>query len=266
MMQVVGALSQKAEPNAVVELEPMDGQTFLVTGLQWFCFAVVIISLLAIVFCMVGDTSASESEENSESRRRRYLFSSLDEVSDPDEWMALNHHDYSSSSRESEPEVETDAAGPRVETPLQFGMYHVYLFMQGCFQRLRHLMATDHSMQRRGWAILHKNKWNLGKTCFLQHLRCCVVKQSLVQFPCGFAIFCWSVFTCIFDALKSIGALQDDIYILVHPGLRVGGWECSVGQAAEWGFKMFKVVHVCRTATFFSAFILERLSFLFVWQ
>ena len=78
----------------------------------------------------------------------------------------------------------------------------------------------------------HKNKWNLGKTCFLQHLRCCVVKQSLVQFPCGFAIFCWSVFTCIFDALKSIGALQDDTYILVHPGLRVGGWECSVGQAA----------------------------------
>ena len=59
------------------------------------------------------------------------------------------------SSRESEPEVETDAAGPRVETPLQFGMYHVYLFMQGCFQRLRHLMATDHSMQGRGWAILH---------------------------------------------------------------------------------------------------------------
>ena len=58
------------------------------------------------------------------------------------------------------------------------------------------------------------------------------MKQSLVQFPCGFAIFCRSVFTCIFDALKSIGALQDDIYILVHPGLRVGGWECSVGQAA----------------------------------
>ena len=87
------------------------------------------------------------------------------------------------------------------------------------------------------------------------------MKQTLVQFPCGFAILCWSVSTCNFDALKSIDALQDDIYILVHPGLRVGGWECSVGQAAEWGFKLFKVVHVCRMATLFSAFFLERLSF-----
>ena len=67
---------------------------------------------------------------------------------DPDEWMALNHHDYSSNSPNSEPEV--DAAGPQVNTGLQYGMYHVYLFMQGCFQRLRHLMATDHSMQGRG--------------------------------------------------------------------------------------------------------------------
>ena len=87
------------------------------------------------------------------------------------------------------------------------------------------------------------------------------MKQTLVQFPCGFAILCWSVSTCNFDALKSIDALQDDIYILVHPGLRVGGWECSVGQAAEWGFKMFKVVHVCRMATLFSHSFLSDLAF-----
>ena len=155
MMQVVGALSQKAEPNALVEFKTLDDQIFLMTSLEWFCFALVVISLMAIVFYMMGNTSELESEEDPESRRRRYLFSSLDEVSDPDERMALNHHDYSSSSQDTEPEVETDAAGPRVETPLQFGMYHVYLFMQGCFQRLRHLMATDHSMQGRGWAILH---------------------------------------------------------------------------------------------------------------
>ena len=42
-----------------------------------------------------------------------------------------------------------------VETPLQHGMYHVYLFMQGCFQRLRHLMQTDHAMRGRGYAILY---------------------------------------------------------------------------------------------------------------
>ena len=152
MMQVVGALSQKAEPNALVEFISLDDHIVLMTSLEWFCFALVVISLMAIVFYMMGNTSESESEKDPESRRRRYLFSSIDEVSDPDEWMALNHHNYSSSSQDSEPEVETDAAGPRVETPLQFGMYHVYLFMQGCFQRLRHLMATDHSMQGRGWA------------------------------------------------------------------------------------------------------------------
>ena len=123
-------------------------------NLEWFCFGLVVISLIVIVFYMMVNTSESESEENPECRRRRYLFSSLEEVSDPDEWMALNHHNYSSSSQDSETEVETDAAGPRVDTPLQFGMYHVYLFMQGCFQRLRHLMATDHSMQGRGYAIL----------------------------------------------------------------------------------------------------------------
>ena len=143
MMQVVGALSQKAEPNALAEFKTLDDQTFLMTSLEWFRFALVVISLMAIVFYMMGNTSESESEEDPESRRRRYLFSSRDEVSDPDEWMALNHHDYSSSSQDIEPEVETDAAGPRVETPLQFGMYHVYLFMQGCFQRHRPFYARS---------------------------------------------------------------------------------------------------------------------------
>ena len=56
---------------------------------------VVVISLMAIVFYMMVNTRESESEEDPESRRRRYLFSSLDEVSEPDEWMALNHRDYS---------------------------------------------------------------------------------------------------------------------------------------------------------------------------
>ena len=46
------------------------------------------------------------------------------------------------------------ALGLRVKG-IKYGMYHVYLFMQGCFQRLRHVMATDHSMQGRGYAILY---------------------------------------------------------------------------------------------------------------
>ncbi len=69
----------------------------------------MVLAVVAIVVFMVVDTSESESEDP-DSRRRRYLFSSLDEVSDPEEWMALNHHDYSSSSQEAEPEVEVDAS------------------------------------------------------------------------------------------------------------------------------------------------------------
>ena len=159
MLEVVGALGQVVtdEPNAVTNdvSSDMVGYGQLV---RWFCFAGIAVALMAVFVYMMVDNSDSESGENSEARRRRYLFSTLDEVSDPEEWMALNHHDYSSSSRcsqDTEPEVETDAAGPRVETPLQYGMYHVYLFMQGCFQRLRHLMQTDHAMQGRGYAILY---------------------------------------------------------------------------------------------------------------
>ena len=73
-----------------------------------------------------------------------------------------------------------------------------------------------------------KEPWN---KCFLQPLRCSVVKQSLVQFPCGFTILCCVNFShVIFGCLKCIGALQDDddVYILVHPGFRVGGNAQSV--------------------------------------
>ena len=38
----------------------------------------------------------------------------------------------------------------------------MYLFMQGNFQRLRHLMQTDHAMQGRGYAVL---------TCMLKVLK-----------------------------------------------------------------------------------------------
>ena len=71
MMQVVGALSQEAEPNALVVFNTLDDHIFLMTNLEWFCFALVVISLMAIVFYMMVNTSESESEENPESRRRR---------------------------------------------------------------------------------------------------------------------------------------------------------------------------------------------------
>ena len=61
MMQVVGALSQKAEPNALVEFKALDDQTFLISNLEWFCFALVVISLMAIVFDIWG-TQANQSQ------------------------------------------------------------------------------------------------------------------------------------------------------------------------------------------------------------
>ena len=156
ILEMVGALGQVVadEPNTV-----HDGGNFftMMQGqfLRWVCFVVMAVSMMAVFVYMMSDNSESESGEDDESRRNKYLFSSLDEVSNPEEWMAIHHHDYSSGSQSSEPEVETDAVGPMVDTPVQFGMYHVYLFMQGCFQRLRHLMATDHAMQGRGWIILY---------------------------------------------------------------------------------------------------------------
>ena len=33
----------------------------------------------------------------------------------------------------SDDDPEVDEAGPQVNTPLQYGMFHVYLFMQGNF-------------------------------------------------------------------------------------------------------------------------------------
>ena len=159
MLEVVGALGQVVTDEPITSTNDVesdiDGYVWM---LKWFCFIGIATSMMSVFVYMVVDTTDSESGENSEARRRRYLFSTLDEVSDPEEWMALNHHDYSSSShrsQESEPEVETDAAGPLVETPLQYGIYRVYLFMQGCFQRLRHLMQTDHAMRGRGYAILY---------------------------------------------------------------------------------------------------------------
>ena len=62
----------------------------------------------------------------------------------------------------SDRDPEVDEAGPQVATPLQYGMFHVYLFMQGNFHLLRHVMMTDHSMQGRGYAVL---------TCLLKVLK-----------------------------------------------------------------------------------------------
>ena len=126
MLEMVGALGQVVdtdEPNSALSLGDEKQTRGFMQLLAWLCFSGVVLAVVAIVVFMVVDTSASESEEDPGSRRRRYLFSSLDEVSDPEEWMVLNHHDYSISSQEAEPEVEVDAAGPRVGTPLQYGMF-----------------------------------------------------------------------------------------------------------------------------------------------
>ena len=56
--------------------------------------------------------------------------------------MQLNHHDDMSDSENDGPEV--DEAGPQASTPLQYGMFHVYLFMQGNFH-------ADRSCYARPW-------------------------------------------------------------------------------------------------------------------
>ena len=95
-----------------------------------------------------SDSGESEHEGDAEPDQDDICFQ---HVSDPDGWMALNRRDGSSSSPNSGPEV--DSAGLEVNTRLQYGLYHVHHFMHGCLQQVRHLMARDHSMQGRGYAV-----------------------------------------------------------------------------------------------------------------
>ena len=115
MLEMVGALGQMVdtdEPNSALSLDDEKQTSGFMQLLAWLCFSGVIVAVVAIVAFMYVDTSASESEEDPDSRRRRFLFSSFVEVSYPEEWMALNHHDFSSSSQEAEPEVEVDFCRP----------------------------------------------------------------------------------------------------------------------------------------------------------
>ncbi len=145
MLEMVGALGQRVdtdEPNAAVILDDAaqkNGFTFL-----RLCFSGVV---LAIMVFMVVDTSASESEDDPESRQRRYLVPRQSE-SRMNGWLRTIAITQAVLKKQSI-KFEIDAPSPQVDTPLQY-VCHVYLFMQGCFQRLRHVMATDHSMQGRG--------------------------------------------------------------------------------------------------------------------
>lgn len=90
---------------------------------------VVRVAMLDTVWVLSQMVDSAEPDEESDARRRRYLQSRLEEVSDPAEWMGLHDHDDSSS----DPFV--DDAAPQINAPLQSAMFHVYLFTQVCFRR-----------------------------------------------------------------------------------------------------------------------------------
>jgi len=165
MVEIVGALGQtvavddSSEPNAISEKSGGANSILNFQILKWVCFAGVMLAfMMALFFMVVDEDDEPGPEESPGARQRRYAFSSMSETSDPDYWMELHHAEMSDAS--NDPEV--DEAGPQVNTPLQYGMFHMYLFMQGNFQRLRHLMQTDHAMQGRGYAVL---------TCMLKVLK-----------------------------------------------------------------------------------------------
>ena len=159
MLQMVGALGQTVavdnsmEPNTILDADGVFNFALNFRTLKRVCFAGMMLTVILVLVCMVADDSGdSDSEEPPEHRRRRYMCSTMSETSDPEYWMQLNHHSDMSDSENDGPEV--DETGPQSDTPLQYGMFHVYLFMQGNFQRLRHLMQTDHAMKGRGYTIL----------------------------------------------------------------------------------------------------------------
>ena len=106
------------------------------------------------------DGSGSES-----SRRRRYMFTPLEEASDPELWQSLRHHDYGSSSSEndaraSRSEPPISQGGSRVvldeRIPLRPNMVKCYFFLSASFTRLKQLLIRDPRQRGRGFAVLHQ--------------------------------------------------------------------------------------------------------------
>ena len=150
--------------------------------LRWFCFAGVVLLVMMILILMVVGSGESEPEVDPEHRRRRSMFSTLSEASDPDYWMAVNHHDDMSSSSCPDPEVDESEACPQVATPLQYGMFHVYLFMQRNFLRLRHLIqckAVDLQLIACLLKVLRNYKRNGITTREVEHMTCCIDPSTI---------------------------------------------------------------------------------------
>ncbi len=89
----------------------------------WSMIGGALLSLAVLVWMMSGASSrASSWSERTSDRQRRYQDAEQGEVSDPEEWMRIHHHDYDSSMEGTpgghggEPEAEAEPPAASADT------------------------------------------------------------------------------------------------------------------------------------------------------
>ena len=157
------------EPNTQ-PLEPV--VSFSATSMLVLVFATVFMVCFAFCFMMPepepeDSDDSDEESEGEHARFTRYMFSSLSEVSDPEEWQNMHHHNMDSDESSGEqgdqaPFVpdnsdDQDSQQPLVlepRVPLRPNMVKCYAMLSASFRRLKQVMMADPRQQGRGFAVL----------------------------------------------------------------------------------------------------------------
>ena len=156
------------EPNTQ-PLEP--AESFSVMSMLALMFATACILFFAFC-CMIPEPEPEDSDDSDEesegehARFTRYMFSSISEVSDPEEWQNMHHHSFSDESSGEQgdqvPPASSTSGGQAssqlavldARIPLRPNMVKCYAMLSASFRRLKQVMMVDPRHQGRGFAVL----------------------------------------------------------------------------------------------------------------
>ena len=157
------------EPNTQ-PLEPAESFSFMSMLVLMFATACI---LFFAFCCMIPEPEPEDSDDSDEesegehARFTRYMFSSISEVSDPEEWQNMHHHSLDSDESSGEqgdqvPPASNTSGGqassqPAVfdaRIPLRPNMVKCYAMLSASFRRLKQVMMVDPRQQGRGFAVL----------------------------------------------------------------------------------------------------------------
>ena len=157
------------EPNTQ-PLEPAESFSFMRMLVLMFATACI---LFFAFCCMIPEPEPEDSDDSDEesegehARFTRYMFSSISEVSDPEEWQNMHHHSFSDESSGEQgdqvPPASNTSGGqassqPAVldaRIPLRPNMVKCYAMLSASFRRLKQVMMVE-NMQ--GSSLKEKNK------------------------------------------------------------------------------------------------------------